>query len=174
MRPGENQYTSLKFCQTPIEIWGIWRNEVFHERFQDKSFSAFIEIPVLLQRISQFFAHMKLFMHMDMCTIICHTLHSKCTSLQISLTYLYISHLEDYIMLISLCIVKNSILRTILYLPAIKWLEYCRYGVKHHPINQSINLKLHINISVHLLFKKKCKPVHLWLTISMVLICQSD
>ena len=61
---------------------------------------------------------------------------------------------KRFIMLSSLCIVKNSNLRTVLYLPAIKWLKYCRFGVKHHPINQSINLKLHINISVHLLFKK--------------------
>ena len=26
-----------------------------------------------------------------------------------------------------------------LYTPAVTWLKYCRYGVKHYPINQSIN-----------------------------------
>ena len=26
--------------------------------------------------------------------------------------------------------------------PPVKWPKYCRYGVKHYKINQSINLKL--------------------------------
>ena len=53
-------------------------------------------------------------------------------------------------------------LRSSIYRSAVKWLKYCRYGVKHNPINQSINQSINQPIiqSINQLFSKFSQISH--------------